>query len=89
MPRERQIQNKCLKTPDAARFLNCSVDFLKDCREIKGRFLKCNTHYFPGLSSNSPILWDVELIQQVFIERGILNEKERIAERILKEGVGN
>ena len=77
------------KTPDAARYLNCSVDFLKDCRESKGRFLKCNLHFFPGLSSNSPIMWDVELIQEVFIERGILNEKERIAERILKASVGN
>jgi len=77
------------KTPDAARYLNCSVDFLKDCRESKGRFLKCNLHFFPGLSSNSPIMWDVELIQELFIERGILNEKERIAERILKSSVGN
>ena len=88
MSSQRQIQNRCLKTPDAARFLNCSGDFLKDCREIKGRFLKCNVHYFPGLSSNSPIMWDVELIQELFIERGILNEKERIAERILKDSVG-
>ena len=77
-----------LKSPDAARYLKCSVDFLKDCREIKGRFLKCNVHYFLGLSSNSPIMWDVELIQELFIERGILNEKERIAERILKDNVG-
>ena len=74
------------KTPAAAKRLNCSVDFLKDCREIKGRFLKCNLHYFPGLSSNSPILWDVELIQQVFIERGVLRQE---AEAILRETVGN
>ena len=74
------------KTPDAARHLNCSVDFLKDCREIKGRFLKCNTHYFPGLSSNSPILWDVDLIQELFIERAVIRQE---AEKILKETVGN
>ena len=41
---------------------------------------------FPGLSSNSPILWDVELIQQVFIERGVLRQE---AEAILRETVGN
>ena len=77
-----------LKSPDASRYLKYTVDFLKGCREIKGRFLKCNVHYFPGLSSNSPIMWDVELIQELFIERGILNEREHIAERICKEVSG-
>ena len=74
------------KTPDAARYLNCSVDFLKDCREIKGRFLKCNLHYFPGLSSNSPILWDVELIQELFIQRAVIRQE---GEKLLKKTVGN
>ena len=73
------------KTPDAAKRLNCSVDFPKIAGRSKEDF-KMQFVLFPWSKFKLPILWDVELIQQVFIERGVLRQE---AEAILRETVGN
>tara|TARA_B100000579_G_C22576820_1_gene731551 strand:+ start:183 stop:416 length:234 start_codon:yes stop_codon:yes gene_type:complete len=55
-----------LRTPQAARDLECSTDHLKRNRNIYGKPLETVKHYRLGRSSKSAILYDVEAIKETF-----------------------
>ena len=61
-----------LATPEAARDLGCSTQFLKRKRDSHGGFLEKGKHYFyRGDSVNAAILWDIELVRDELHARGM------------------
>ncbi|MFL0770778.1 MAG: hypothetical protein AB8B36_13030 [Prochlorococcus sp.] len=67
-----------LETRDAAIHLQCHPITLKRKRDISGGFLEEGSHWRMKLPhSNSPILWNVSVIQELFHKRGLLAIQER------------
>ena len=66
------MKKTLLATPEAAKFLCCSTQFLKKKRDSHGGYLEQNRHYFyRGDSVNAAIIWDVDLIKTEFHKRGM------------------
>lgn len=65
-----------LRTPDAARALGRSQQYLKRLRESHGGFLVLGTHYFQAPSRNAAITWDVEAINQELCRRAVIDRKK-------------
>ena len=83
MPSERQVEDRWLKTSDAANVCGVSQWYLKQCRECypKG-FLKERIHYILGASRTAPIKWNVNAVLDAFHYRGKL---VRAADAIIQE----
>ena len=66
-----------LETTEAAQALNVHPCTLKRRRDISGGFLESGTHYrFKTDAKNSPMLWDVAAISQLFHERAVKARQE-------------
>ena len=74
-----------LKTPDAARALACSPDYLKSQRDCKGGFLVAGDDYLPGLSLTAPIKWNIQRVQDAFAYRGRKAQRNRNGQKALAE----
>ena len=65
-----------LATPEAAKYLGCSAQFLKKKRDSHGGYLEEGKHYhYRGDSVNAAIVWDVELIGKELHKRGMRARK--------------
>ena len=64
-----------LRTPDAARALGRSTQFLKRLRDTHGGFLVLGTHYFQAPSRNAAITWDVQAVNQELCKRSVMDRK--------------
>ena len=65
-----------LATPEAAKYLGCSAQFLKKKRDSHGGYLEEGRHYrYRGDSVNAAIVWDVELIGKELHKRGMRARK--------------
>ena len=83
MPCEKQVEDRYIKTSDAAYVCGVSQWYLKQCRECYPTgFLKERIHYILGASRTAPIKWNVNAVLDAFHERGKL---VRAAEAIIKE----
>mgnify|MGYP003139348994 CR=1 FL=1 len=71
------MKKTLLATPEAAKVLCCSAQFLKRKRDTHGGYLEQGKHYrYRGDSVNSAILWDVDLIQKELHKRGMRARQE-------------
>ena len=68
-----------LRTPDAARALGRSTQFLKRLRDTHGGFLVLGTHYFQAPSRNAAITWDVQAVNQELCKRSVIDRKKLAA----------
>jgi len=68
-----------LRTPDAARALGRSTQFLKRLRDTHGGFLVLGTHYFQAPSRNAAITWDVQAVNQELCKRSVMDRKKLAA----------
>ena len=82
MSSQRQIEDRWIKTADAAYLCGISQWYLKQCRDCYGGFLKEREHCILGASRTAPIKWNVNAVLDAFHERGKL---VRAAEAIIKE----
>ena len=83
MPCEKQVEDRYIKTSDAAYVCGVSQWYLKQCRECYPTgFLKDRIHYILGTSRTAQIKWNVNAVLDAFCERGKL---VRTAEAIIKE----
>lgn len=74
------------ETKEAAELMQCHPVSLKRRRDVNGGFLEEGRHWrFKFDSSNSPIMWNLPVIQQLFHERGVQSRKERAAEKVIKD----
>ena len=70
------MEKRLLTTPEAAKDLCCSTQFLKRKRDSHGGFLELGKHYFyRGDSVNAAIIWSVDLVQKEFHKRGMRSRK--------------
>ena len=65
-----------LRTPDAARALGRSPQYLKRLRDTNGGFLQHGRHWFKAPSHNAAIVWDVEAVNQELCKRSGLDRKK-------------
>jgi len=82
MSSQRQIEDRWIKTADAAYLCGISQWYLKQCRDCYGGFLKEREHYILGASRTAPIKWNVNAVLDAFHERGKL---VRAADAIIRE----
>ena len=68
-----------LRTPDAARALGRSPQYLKRLRDSHGGFLVLGTHYCQAPSRNAAITWDVEAISKELCKRSVMDRKKLAA----------
>tara|TARA_Y100001968_G_scaffold184971_1_gene169417 strand:- start:174 stop:440 length:267 start_codon:yes stop_codon:yes gene_type:complete len=69
---QKLMKQTLLATPEAAKFLCCSAQFLKRKRDSSGGFLENGKHYFyRGDSVNAAIIWNVDLVQKALNTRGL------------------
>ena len=83
MSSQRQVEDRWLKTADAAHICGCSQWYLKQCRDCyEDGFLLEREHYILGASRTAPIKWNVNAVMDAFHERGRF---VRAADQALKE----
>lgn len=70
------VPMELLRTPDAARALGRSPQFLKRLRESHGGYLVLGKHYFEAPSRNAAITWDVQAVNQELCKRSVLDRKK-------------
>ena len=86
MPRERQVEDRWLKTSDAAHFCGVSQWYLKQCRDCyEDGFLKEREHYILGASRTAAIRWNVAAILDTLHNRGKIIQEGR---KLVKELTG-
>ena len=87
MSSQRQIEDRWLKTADAAYICGCSQWYLKQCRECyEGGFLKEREHYILGASRTAPIKWNINAVLDAFHYRGKMVRAVDQALKEVKEG---
>lgn len=78
-----------LETKDAAAAMNCHPITLKRRRDVSGGFLEEGAHWrFKLPAKNSPIMWNLPAIQQLFHERCMKSraaQLERDADKAIAE----
>ena len=86
MSSQRQIEDRWLKTADAAYICGCSQWYLKQCRECyEDGFLLEEEHYILGASKTASIMWNLPAVRKAFHERGKIIQEGR---KIVKELIG-
>ena len=75
-----------LPTPEAADYLGVSKDTLRRRRDTAGGYLVNGKHWrYAGDTSNSKILWAVDLIAVEFNKRGLRAAKASAALREIRK----
>ena len=84
MPRERQVEDRWLKTSDAAYVCGCSQWYLKQCRDCyPDGFLIEREHYILGASRTAAIKWNINAVLDAIHERGkIIQEGRKLVQEL-------
>mgnify|MGYP007063407589 CR=1 FL=1 len=75
-----------LRTPDAAKELGVSADFLKRNRDSHDGFLEEGKHYVLGSALNASIRWEVEACRDRIHKHGRLVREAHLQLKKLQEG---
>jgi len=82
------VSTQWLPSPEAADYLGVSKDTLRRRRDTAGGYLVNGKHWrYAGDSSNSKIIWAVDLIAAEFNKRGLKAAKANAALRELRKEV--
>jgi hypothetical protein len=80
------VSTQWLPSPEAADYLGVSKDTLRRRRDTAGGYLVNGKHWrYAGDSSNSKILWAVDLIAPEFNKRGLKAAQATAALRELRK----
>ena len=60
-----------LKTREAAAYLGCSPNTLKNSRDIAGGFLVMGKQWIPPVTKTGSIRWDIGSVAEAFRYRGM------------------
>ena len=86
MSGQRQVEDRWLKTSDAAYVCGCSQWYLKQCRDCyPDGFLIEREHYILGASRTAAIRWNVAAILDTLHNRGKIIQEGR---KLVKELTG-